>query len=105
MRAKISMYCNENLILNHCYYEDNEILLKLYIKPVKVVSNIDISRPNMDLRSRPKVKLKNNFTAITKVYNSPHYRGMRLWDKLPPTLQKEENNIKFKTEINRYVWK
>ena len=80
-------------------------LVKIIHKTSKVVSNIDISRPNMDLRSGPKVKLKNNLTAITKVYNSPQYRGMRLWDKLPPMLQKEENNIKFKTEINRYVWK
>ena len=59
----------------------------------------------MDLRSKPKVKLKNKFTSKTKVYNSPMYRGMRLWDQLPPLLQKEENNIKFKTEINRFVWK
>ena len=58
----------------------------------------------MDLRSRPKVKLRNKFTSITKVYNSPLYREMGLRDQLPPKLQKEENNIKFKSDINRYVY-
>ena len=58
----------------------------------------------MDLRSRPKVKLKNKFTKITKVYNSPLYCGVHLWDKLRPDLQKEENNIKFKLEIKKFYW-
>ena len=66
--------------------------------------NVDSSRPNIDLRSKPKVKLKNTFTSITKVYNSPFYRGIRLWDQIPPELQKEENNIKFKTQQNLLKW-
>ena len=66
--------------------------------------NIESFKPNIALRSKPKVKLKHNFTSITKVYNSPLYRGVLLWDQLPPNLQKEENNIKFKTELNRFDW-
>ena len=80
-------------------------LVKIVHKTSKIKVNVDISRPNMDLRSKPKVKLKNKFTGITKVLNSPLYRGIRLWDQLPPTMQKEENSIKFKTEINRFTWK
>ena len=53
----------------------------------------------MDLRSKPKVKLKNKFISITKVYNSPLYRDQR-----PPELQKEENEIKFKCDINKFEW-
>ena len=73
-------------------------LVKIIHKTSKDVSNLNIERPRMDLRSNPKVKLKTDFTSITKVYNSPLYRGMRLWDQLPPEIQKEENNVKFKKE-------
>ena len=73
---------------------------KLMFSKKNLKLNVDISRPNMDLRSKLKVKLKNKFTGITKVLNSPLYRGIRLWDQLPPKIQKEENSIKFKTEIN-----
>ena len=79
-------------------------LVKIVYRTSKDTVNIDNSRPNIDLRSKPKVKLKNKFTALTKVYNSPLYRGIRLWDQLPPNLQKKENKIKFKTEINRFKW-
>ena len=80
-------------------------LVKLVHKSSKNKVNIDISRPQRDLRSNSKVKLKNKFTSITKVYNSPLYRGIRLWDQLPPDLQSEENNIRFKTGINCFEWK
>ena len=79
-------------------------LVKIMYKTGKRDVNVDHERPKMDLRSKAKVKLKNKFTRITKVYNSPLYRGMRLWDKLPVTLQREENRIKFKMEINRFKW-
>ena len=79
-------------------------LVKIIHKTTKDIENVDIVRPMMDLRSKPKVKLKSKFTSITKVYNSPLYRGMRLWNKLPADLQKEGNKIKFKTEINRFKW-
>ena len=79
-------------------------LVKIIHKTSKDSVNVDQERPNMDLRSRPKVKLKNKFTKITKVYNSPLYRGVRLWDKLTLDLQKEENNIKFKLEIKKFHW-
>ena len=79
-------------------------LVKIVHKTSKNQENIDISRPKIDLRSKPEVKTKNKFTSITKVYNSPLYRGIRLWDQLPPALQKEENDIKFKKDINRFEW-
>ena len=78
--------------------------MKIVHKTSKDKVNIDISRRPRDLRSKPKVKLKNKFTSITKVYNSPLYRGIRLWDQLPPNLQTEKNNIRFKTVINRFEW-
>ena len=80
-------------------------LVNIVHKISKDESNLNVERPNMDLRSKAKVKLKNGFTSNTKVYNSPLYRGMRLWDQLPPELQKERNNIKFKNDLKRFAWK
>ena len=74
-------------------------LVKIVYKTSKDEVNVDSSRPNIELRSKPKVKLKNKFTSITKVYNSPSYRGMRLWAQLPPELQKQENNNKDQNRI------
>ena len=41
--------------------------MKIVHKTSKNMVNVDISRPGIDLRSKPKVKLKNNFTSLTKV--------------------------------------
>ena len=38
------------------------------------------------------------------VTNSPLYRGMSMGSS-PPEIQKEENNVKFKNDINRFIWK
>ena len=35
-----------------------------------------------------KVKKNNDFTSKTRVYNSPLYRRLRLWESLPTDLQK-----------------
>ena len=45
--------------------------MKIVHRSSKDKTNVDISRPGIDLRSKPKVKLKNKFTSLTKVYNSP----------------------------------
>ena len=52
--------------------------VKIIHKTSKNLVNVDYKRPKMNLKSKPKVKLKSIFTAITKVYNSPLYCGMRL---------------------------
>ena len=54
----------------------------------KSTTNLEKCSSKMKLSSAKKVKLKNDFTSKTRIYNSPLYRGMRLWDSLPPDLQK-----------------
>ena len=39
------------------------------------------------------------FTALTKVHMSPLYRGLRQWDALSSSLQKEKDYDKFKADI------
>ena len=53
-------------------------------------------------RAKNKVKLKNDFTGKMEIYNSPLYRGKRLWDTLLADLQKEDNIHSFKKRLKVY---
>ena len=57
---------------------------------------------NIKLHSSNRLKLKSQFTRLTKVQKSPYYRGLELWDKLPEKLQNEPSKLKFKGEIKKY---
>ena len=81
----------------------NRSLLRLMFSQSKVPSNVQEKNDYMTLRSTNKVKLKSDFTSLSKVQRSPYYRGLKLWDSLPEKLQKEENKSKFKQELSKYV--
>ena len=74
-------------------------LLKIMYKESKVELNIDVYRPIRLTRSTTHVKLKHNFTRLTKIQRSPYYRGLELWDKLPRELQVLNTSEKFKNAI------
>ena len=59
----------------------------------------------IELRSNNKVKIKMDYTADTPVFNSPLYRGTRLWNVLPTDLQKEKDKYIFKKKIRTYTFK
>ena len=63
------------------------------------IDNLKMSTTNIVLRSTRKVKMKKDFTSKTRVYNSPLYRGLRLWDSLPEYIQKETDKASFKKRI------
>ena len=65
------------------------------------IDNLKMSTTNIVLRSTRKVKMKKDFTSKTRVpvYNSPLYRGLRLWDSLPENIQKETDKAFFKKRI------
>ena len=65
----------------------------------KIENNIQGKKEHMTLRSSVKVKLKSDFTKLTKIQHVPYYRGVKLWDNLPETVQKEMDKSKFKTEL------
>ena len=70
----------------------------MYIQSSKI-DNLKMSTTNIVLRSTRKVKMKKDFTSKTRVYNSPLYRGLRLWDSLPENIQKETDKASFKKRI------
>ena len=77
----------------------NRNLTKIMYRESKDMKNINLLRPQMELRSNTKVKMKLKFTSLTRVQMSPLYRALKLWDSLPPTLQKEDDYQTFKSEL------
>ena len=77
----------------------NRNLTKIMYRESKDMNNINLLRPQMELRSKTKVKMKLKFTSLTRVQMSRLYRGLKLWDSLPPTLQKEDDYQTFKSEL------
>ena len=66
---------------------------------------VDTCRPKLSLRSNSKIKVKLKFkirtTKLTKVLNSPYYRGVRLWDRLSEETQKATTKFKFKNILTK----
>ena len=50
-------------------------------------ANIRDNSCTINLRSSKKIKMKSQFTRLTKVQKSPYYRGLDLWNLLPDVLQ------------------
>ena len=65
--------------------------------------NVGIITHDINLRSKNKVKLKNEFSSLTKLHASPYYRGCVLWRNLPEEIQKSENINVFKNHIRRHI--
>ena len=81
----------------------NRGLLRLMFIHSKKTGNVKNVKEHMVLRSSTKVKLVSDFTRLTKVQQSPHYRGLKLWDQLPESFQKDPNRLKFKREIVKLI--
>ena len=77
-------------------------LLKIMYNQSHEENNLQEYEMNMKLRSSKKVKMKSDFTSKTRVYNSPLYRGLKLWDSLPADIQKEKDKYKFKKKISTH---
>ena len=63
------------------------------------VKTISVANDRITTRSSGKIKFSSDVTAITRVHNSPLYRGMALWDKLPMDIQKLDSKMDFKRAI------
>ena len=59
--------------------------------------------PQASTRSSSKIKFRHDFTSITRVLNSPLYRGIALWDNLPALSQKTKTKSDFKKYIRQIV--
>ena len=85
-----------------CVKRKRSLLRMMYIAS-KDIDNIEDVTHNMNLRSSKKVRLKENFSSLTKLHNSPYFRRLKLWDSLPEKVQKAENNQIFKNDVKKLV--
>ena len=78
-------------------------LLRMMYMSSKDNDNIKEVEHDINLRSRSKVKLKDDFSSLTKLHNSPYFRGLKLWNALPHEVQKAENNQVFKSLVKGLI--
>ena len=81
----------------------NRSLLNLMYTESKIPSNSEESKVYMILRSTKKVKMKSDFTKLTKIHRSPYYRGLKLWNSLPENVLKEESKSKLKLKLSKCI--
>ena len=89
---------------NHSSLEDRrkKQLLAVMYRHVQKNFNLENQHPKIQRRNRGKIKFKVFYTTLTKVQNSPFYRGAKLWpwERLPEGVQKTTTKVKFKTMIS-----
>ena len=94
----LALYDMEDLVMRRKKHH-----LSVMYRQARDHSNLDAHRPEIGLRSNPKIRFKNKITQLTKVQNSPYYRGVTLWDRLPADVQRATTKVKFKRESARYI--
>ena len=77
---------------------NQQLLCMIYNKSKKIdpQRNTNIERVT---RSSTRVKFNLDFTQISRVLNSPMYRGISLWDSIPDYVQKVRSKYEFKRAI------
>ena len=77
--------------------------LAVMFRHSKMTDHLDKTRPEFILRNSNKLKFKIKTTQLTKVQNSPYYRGVSLWDHLPEDVQKATTKVKFKNHLAKLM--
>ena len=70
-------------------------MLKMMYKLSREKENVNTYRPEMLLRTAPKVKMKIEFTDKEKVRRSPYYMCNQLWDKIDSGVQTANSMLEF----------
>ena len=85
--------------LTTLYRRAEHLLFFMYKKSKLDIDTLQLQRRKVELRSKNKVKFKQNFTNKTKVQNSPLFRGILLWNQLPADVQTLDKLSLFKNAI------
>ena len=80
-------------------------LTKIMFAETLEENNLHKSKTLMKLPSANNTKLKVDYTSKSKVFNSPLYRGLELWNSLPPNIQNEKDMHSFKVKLSKYDFK
>ena len=65
----------------------------------RVVEKLYVYWPPMTLRSNKKIKFRRQNLNLKGIEESPMMRGIKIWDMLPPGLQRATTKVKCKTEL------
>ena len=76
-------------------------MLKMMYKLSLNEVNVNRYRPEVVLRTAPKVKMKVDFTDKERVRRSPYYVCNQLWDKLESSVQRSNNVFEFTKKIQQ----
>ena len=76
-------------------------MLKMMFKLSKEDNNIERYRPEMLLRTGPKVKMKIAFTNKERVLRSSFYLCYKLWDKLESDVQMAKDVVEFNNMVKK----
>ena len=76
-------------------------MLTLMYKLSKDEENVNRYRPEILLRTDPKVKMKLPFTDKERVLRSKYYKCNSLWDKLDSTMQSSHDIYEFKSMLKK----
>ena len=77
-------------------------ILNTMYKYSKKIENVEVYRPNIMLRTGPKVKLKLPFTAKDRVIKSSYYLVVCLWNKLDADLQTADSFMVIKQKLKKF---
>ena len=78
-------------------------LLRYMFHQSKDELNQEKRKSDRILRSNKKVKLKCDFSNLTKLHNSPFYRGTKAWNDLPYEIQTCEQKDVFKNMVKKLI--
>ena len=74
-------------------------MLKMMYKLSQNFENVNNYRPEMLLRTAPKVKMKIEFTDKERVRRSPYHLCSQLWDKIDSSTQTSKNIVEFSRKL------
>ena len=92
---------HDKLHLKMLYVRRKTFMLKMMYKLSKTEDKVDRYRPEMLLRTGPKVKMKIAFTDKEKVKKSPYYLCNQLWERLESNIQLSSTLVEFKNNLRR----
>ena len=78
-------------------------LLSQMFHQSKLEINHVTERSDRILRSSKKVKMKYKQSSLSKLHNSPYYRGVKLWNSLPIKIQKCTIKSEFKNQLRDWL--
>ena len=63
--------------------------MKMFFEIHEFEAYLLVVKNYMDLRSDNKVKLKSDFTGLTKMQRSPFYHGIEIWNTITEEIKKK----------------